>query len=195
MKNLSPRVKDLLILAGVVILSAPISYCLLTLNGGEEVPTVVTYIWCIVLAYVCRISYLESRDKDPFVSGTTQRLGVVNSFTVSIFLFGINFQWFSGWLFSALIGCVCIFLSRELGRHSYKKREERYLNKSGILLGNLPNKAKAEINGKKVTVWSKDTIKSGTHIYISEIKGTYLYVSSISKREDSEKYHLDDDKE
>lgn len=186
MKNLSMRKKDLLILLGIVILSAPISY-FLSLNVRKnlsEIPAFFTGLWYLGLIFICFFSYLESRDKDPFVTGTTQRMGVSNSFTAALFLIGVNFRWFTGWLVSALLVCICLFISREFGRYSRKKRETKYLNKTGVLLGDLPNKAKAEINGEQVTVWSKDTIKAGTLIYISEIKATYLYVSPVEQISD-----------
>lgn len=190
MKKISERMKDVLILAVMMVISAPISWYftyLSSLDKGESVlPGFVIYIWIFALAFACLFSYLESRDKDPFVTGKTQRMGVVNSFTVAAFLMAANIHWFAGWLCSALVVCACIFLSRELGRYSYRKRERKYLNKSGILQGNLPDKAKLVIDGKRVTVWSKDTIKSGTPVYISEIKGTYLYVSPVKENKEEE---------
>lgn len=184
MKKISPRIKDVICLAAVISLSIPITYCI-NLNINKELsklPPFLDYLWLLALAFICLFSYLESRDKDPFVTGKTQRMGVANSFTASLFLLGFNYSW-SRWALSALLLCTCIFVSRELGRCSNKKREKKYLGQSGILLSDLPNKAKAEINGKKVTVWSKNTIKAGTPIYISEIKATYLYVSPAKDKE------------
>lgn len=184
MKNLSPRKKDILSFIFVIVLSGAISYVLYLNQFGTLLPGfIATWLGCFGLIFVCIFSYLESRDKDPFVTGKTQSMGVMNSFILAAILIGFLFEWFNGWAIATLITCICMFASRELGRYSCKKYEETYLNQSGILLSDLPNKAKAEINGKKVTVWSKDTIKAGTPIYISEIKAKYLYVSPVEDKE------------
>lgn len=117
-------------------------------------------------------------------------MGVMNSFTAAAFLIGVVSKGFVGWVVTAVFVSVCLFLSRELGRYSYKKREKKYLHQTGILLGDLPNKAKAEIHGKKVTVWSRDEIKKGTQICVTEMKGTYLYVSAVDQKQSSVSFDL-----
>ncbi len=176
MKKLSERKKEILILLGITILSALPSYFL---SKIEEPPGFVKYLWCVGLVIVCFFGFLESREHDEFVNNTTQRMGVSNSYTVSIYLLSFNFHWFKGWFISAVILCICLFCSHELGRQSYKKHINKYINQKGILLTDLPNKAKAEINGEKITVWSKGMIKAGTPVYVSEIKGRYIYVSNV----------------
>lgn len=124
MKNLSERQKDILILLVVIIVSCPISYFMTEL-GFLTFPKPISYLWYLLLIFVCFFSYLESRDKDPFVTGKTERMGVSNSFTASAFLIGFMSKWFTGWLINALLVSVCLFISRELGRYSYRKRKNK----------------------------------------------------------------------
>lgn len=169
------RKKDIVILIVVVIASGIFSYFFRNMFLERfKIPFI--FLWVVLLFEPVFVSYLESRDQDPFVTGKTERLGVVNSFTTAAVAIGIASKWFWGWLITSIVVAVCMFAARELGRKKRGRLEEKYLMKNGVLLTDLHNYGMASIDGKDAKVCSKKDLKKGTAITISEIKGTYLYV-------------------
>lgn len=78
--------------------------------------------------FVTFIGYLEARGNDAYVTGNTQRMGVVNSFTsmpAVTLLASRNL----GFIVSCLITSIGLFIARELGRKSYHNRQADNNNK------------------------------------------------------------------
>ncbi|WP_461816177.1 hypothetical protein [Faecalimonas sp.] len=172
------RKKDIYILIGMVICSGILAYFFRDLFSKRfEAPFV--WIWCLVMLEPIFVAYSESRDNDEFVTGKTQTLGVVNSFTTATVVLAIMAKWFISWLIISVVVAICMFAARELGRKKRRKLQENYLMKKGVLLTDLHNYGIASINGRSVKVCSKKELQEGTEIVISEVKGKYLYVEEV----------------
>lgn len=172
------RKRDIVILLIMVAISGAIAYFLQDLIPARFDPPFV-YIWVILALTPIFVAYTESRDKDPFVTGKTQSMGVVNSFTTAAVVIGLMSKGLVGWIITAITVSVCMFIARELGRKARKKLEERFLGKTGVLLDDLHNFGMAFINGEKIKVCSKTDLPKGTQVKITAIKSKYLYVEKI----------------
>ena len=102
------RKKDIVILIVVVIASGIFSYFFRNMFLERfKIPFI--FLWVVLLFEPVFVSYLESRDQDPFVTGKTERLGVVNSFTTAAVAIGIASKWFWGWLITFDCSC-CLYV-------------------------------------------------------------------------------------
>lgn len=174
-KEISFRVKDIWAL---VAASAFSFILMLTLRPWDEMRWEQPFItiWYLVFLYPIIFGFWESLDGDLLIEGRTQKMGVVNSFVVLAILIAIVSRGILSWLCTDLIACATLFAAREYGRYMHRRLEKKYIGKEGVLLGDLPNMAKAQIGDKEIKVCSKEHIRKGTYVMINELKGTYKYV-------------------
>lgn len=174
-KEISSRAKDFLALAAVSVFSL-LLFTVLSWWGKLKLGQPFLAICYVVFLYPICFGFWESLDNDLLVEGRTQKMGVVNSFVVLSILIGIVSRSFVSWLITDLAACALLFAAREYGRYRRRRLEEKYIGLEGVLLGDLPNIAKAQIGDKVIKVCSKEHISKGTRVIINELNGTYKYV-------------------
>ncbi|WP_101772388.1 NfeD family protein [Peptostreptococcus faecalis] len=178
------RQKDfLIILLGIVPM---IIFSYLLVNFFNNITRYTTqppllYVLILFLIIVLYVSYLEARDKDDFVTGKTQTLGVNNSFTGALALSILFAKDYKTAFIAYITISILILIVREFGRYSSKRKNLKYLNKEGILITplNKNNRGKALINDMEVNVYSLEKIDPNTKVYISDIRGNYLFISKV----------------
>lgn len=175
-KEMSLRTKDILAMVGVTVFSLILMLALkFSLDIALEKPLI--YVWYAAFLYPLIFGFWESLDGDLLIEGRTQKMGVVNSFTVTAILIGIAPGGFWGWLCTDLAACGLLFAARESGRYKRQRMKEKYVGREAVLLGDLPNMAKAQMGDKTIKVCAKEQIAKGTVVIINELKGTYKYVT------------------
>lgn len=136
-------------------------------------------ICCFILLVILYIAYIEAKHDDEYITGKTQTMGVVNSFTslpaLMIFVAFI----FEHWVAIYVVSIVLFFLMRMLGRRSRKKLSSM-IGKIGVMKTNLHYKGTASFDGKDVKVYSKKDIYYGAKVKIVDLKAKYLYVEEVN---------------
>lgn len=203
-RSITPRIKDLIILSICTVVSLVIFLLgnmfafatdggtlsagqprnpYLFLIGGESFrnlyDTFFVWVAAVGLLLCLYVSFLESRDKDAFVTGKTQSLGVMNSFVGITVVITIASYSILSWLIIDIIVCLLVFFARELGRRFSDKKVLKYVGQSGVLLTDLHNHGTAQISDKHLKVWSRQDMKQGDIVEITELKGNYLYVKKL----------------
>lgn len=127
------RAKDFLTLLLMTAISS-IIYLLLKNNiDDKSIITLFSYISIVAGIIVLIFAFLESYNGDPFVTGKTQTIGVVNSFVGAGFvIFLAAFKY--GLIQSIIIVNIFMIVSREYGRFLKK-----YLYKVGTIIKVLNN--------------------------------------------------------
>lgn len=173
------RNKDLIALICITIISALIFFMINKNIKDTNLITSLSYVSIVAGVLVLVVSYLESSNVDPFVTGKTQTMGVVNSIVgsgvviiIGAFKFGI--------IPMIIVVDILMIISRELGRQSRKKYIEKYLDKTGKIIGIEKNKKyNVLINNEEKKMYSNKNLPLGDDVRIVDIKGRYLYVDSI----------------
>lgn len=176
------RAKDFLTLLLMTAISS-IIYLLLKNNiDDKSIITLFSYISIVAGIIVLIFAFLESYNGDPFVTGKTQTIGVVNSFVGAGFvIFLAAFKY--GLIQSIIIVNIFMIVSREYGRFLKKSFLKKYLYKVGTIIKVLNNnKYIILFDNKEKKVYSKKGEKNvsiGDMVKIVEVKGKYLYVEKI----------------
>ena len=127
LKKFNPPIKrELGLILFVILFSIAIRLVVnlyISLGDVEKLHKYIIYCTLIGSAVTCLIGFLESKDNDPFVTGKTQTMGVVNSYMVSpicINIFAINY----GFLLPCAIYCIVFFISHYIGILSRKRTDK-----------------------------------------------------------------------
>ena len=174
------RKKDLISIFITTIASALIFVFIKGYFAGSSEAVMFSYIGIVGGVIAVIMSYFESKNNDPFVTGKTQTFGVMNSFIaagVVIILASFKF----GLIPTLIVVDVLIILFRELGRNARQKMVDKYVNKVGKIVKDSGNgKYVMDMNSENVSVYSKDKLLVGSSVKVSELKGTYLYVEKVA---------------
>ena len=174
------RKKDF-ISAFVTTVIAAIVFVLIKNNfAGTPEATLFSYIAVVGGVLTVAIAYFESKSKDPFVTGKTQTMGVMNSFVAAGIVMILGAFRF-GLIPTVVVMDVLVLLFRELGRNARQKIVDKYMNKVGkIVKDNGKGKYVMNLNSEDVGVYSKENLMVGNNVKVSELKGTYLYVEKVA---------------
>ncbi len=175
------RKKDFFSIIAITLVSV-IIFLLIKKNFQQLDEQYTMFLYLAIVAGLVSIlmGYSEARSNDPFVTGKTQTMGVVNSFVVaavSIVILAFRF----GIVFSVITMDVLLILSRELGRQSRKKLLEKYLGQQGkVIEANSKGKYTVALDSENKKVYSEEKLSVGDSVEIVNLKGTYLYVQKES---------------
>ncbi|MBC2576447.1 NfeD family protein [Peptostreptococcus canis] len=136
----------------------------------------IIYILYVIAVGILYISYLEARDNDPFVTGKTQTLGVNNSFIGMLTIAILMTKDIKTGVLNYIILALLLYISRVLGKNSYKNKYDKYVGKSGILIDIKNNKGHALIDDENVVVYTDKDIAVDSEVVITDIRSNYLYV-------------------
>lgn len=185
MKSNTSLKGDLIFIFIVTVLTIP-CIMLIKLNDVIDINKLSTMkyavniniLWFAMTLFIIFIAYLEAKHDDEYITGKTQRLGVINSFTSFPVLFIIYSIQSDKWLLEYIILIIIFICARILGRKSRKKLL-CMIGKRGVMKTNLHNSGIASIEGKDVRVYSKKDIFYGANVEIVDLKAKYLYVDEI----------------
>lgn len=142
-------------------------------DSGNPIVTIAAFGGGI---FVLIVGYFESRDNDPFVTGKTQTIGVLNSIVASglvMILASIKF----GSFIPSIVVAILLFISRDFGRKEREKKIDEYVFKNGIITDKQDEyRYTIDVNGKKINAFSKNELEKGDNIKVTELKGNYLYI-------------------
>ncbi|MEG0249466.1 MAG: hypothetical protein RR561_01080 [Peptostreptococcus sp.] len=176
------RRKDIISLLLMTVISSGI-YLLLKNNiDDKSLIALFSYISMVGGVIVLIFAFLESYNGDPFVTGKTQTIGVVNSFVgAGLVIFLAAFKY--GLIQSIVIVNIFMIISREYGRRSRKKYLKKYLYQTASIIKNINNNAYIVlIDDEEKRVYSRKDQKNisiGDMVKIVEIKGKYLYIEKV----------------
>ena len=141
--------------------------------------SIFSYIGFLGAIIVVIISYFESKSEDPFVTGKTLTLGVMNSFVAAaVVIVLLSFKF--GLILSVIAIDILIIIARELGRNNRQKMINKYMNRTGKIVKDCgKGKYIMDLNSQNVNVYSKDKLILGNNVKVSELNGTYIYVEKI----------------
>lgn len=169
------RKKDVISLICTIIFAIIISVFMKKFYTDYSNPFV-TYITFGGLIFILIVGYFEAKDNDPFVTGKTQTIGVLNSIVASglvMILASIKFDSY----ISCLVVAVLLFISRDFGRKSRARKIEEYVSKIGVITEKHDEYGYViDINGKIVNAFSKKELEIGDKIKVTELRGNYLYI-------------------
>lgn len=174
------RKKDLVATIVASLISA-IVFILIKINFEiKSLAVLLSYVFAVSGIVLLLLAYFESRSDDPFVTGKTQTMGVMNSFVALIAVIVLGSFRFG--LIPVMISMdILVLLARELGRRSRRKLIDKYINRAGkITKDRGKGKYVMNIDSEDVEVYSKEPLMVGNHVRVSDMKGTYLYVEKVA---------------
>lgn len=180
--------KDLMFWCGSSIISFVIVYVIwlnnktwgsgsLIISGANDYTIGIIFIGIgvIIGIFICLIAFFETKHDDNYITGVTQRMGVINSFTstaaLNIYFYFLTDKWY---IFYILIS-ISFLILRYFGRKSREKLLS-FVGKKGVMKTNLHNHGIAIVDGKEIKVFSKEDIYYGSEVEISELRAKYFYV-------------------
>lgn len=122
------RKKDIISLVCTVVFALIISMFLKKFYTDTTNPFV-TYIALGGGIFIMIVGYFEAKDNDPFVTGKTQTIGVLNSIVASglvMILASIRF----GSFLPCIVVAVLLFIARDFGRKQRAKKIDEYAFKT-----------------------------------------------------------------